>query len=266
MDESRIRTIVTAQLLRTLLLLPLLGYSTAVSAGAPEWHYRIVAEYPHDPSAFTEGLTVMDGHLLESTGRYGSSMLVIRDLHSGAVLSSTKLDDSDFGEGTTVVGNRIVQLTWKSGVAYVYDRDLHRLDGFPIVGEGWGLTYNGHDLIESDGSPTLHFLDPSSFTETRHVEVRDAGKPVQQLNELEWAGDRIYANVWHDPRIAVIAPEDGHVIAWIDCGGLRRLLPPFYGNSDPESVLNGIAFDPATGHLLVTGKYWPRLFELDVGP
>lgn len=249
---------------KVMMVLTLLSASVPCRAAAPEWNYRVVAEFPHDPTAFTEGLAMIDGHLLESTGLEGRSYLSIREVASVAPLKRYRLDPGDFGEGTTVAGNRIVQLTWRSAIGYFYDLDLHRLGSFPLESEGWGLTYDGRELIRSDGSSTLRFLSPENYAETHSIDVHDGDQPIWQLNELEWAQGRIYANIWHSDRIAVIAPADGHVIAWIDLGALnRRLLKP--RNWNPlDDVLNGIAYDAKTGHFYVTGKCWPKLFELAI--
>jgi len=248
------------------MVLALLLACVSAHAAVPEWNYRIVAEFPHDPTAFTEGLAMIDGRLLESTGLEGQSYLSIREVASVAPLKRYKLDPGDFGEGTTVAGNRIVQLTWRSAIGYVYDFDLHRLGSFPLSSEGWGLTYNGHELIRSDGSSTLRFLSVDDYSETHSIEVRDGDRPIWQLNELEWAQGQIYANVWHSDRLAVIAPDDGHLIAWIDLGALSRRLPKARNWNPLDDVLNGIAYDSRSGHLYVTGKCWPKLFEIAIEP
>lgn len=233
-------------------------------ASAPDWSYHVVAEFPHDTAAFTEGLALLDGRLLESTGLEGRSFLSIRDVASGKVMKRYALDSNDFGEGATVAGNRIVQLTWHSGVGYFYDLDLKRLGSFTINTEGWGLTWDGHSLIRSDGSPTLRFISTENYSEIRTITAHDGDQRIWQLNELEWANGRIYANVWHTDRIAVIEPADGHVIAWLDLGALNRRLLKQHNWNSLDYVLNGIAFDPNTGHFLVTGKCWPTLFEIEV--
>lgn len=244
-----------------LFIAPLAG---SAPAGAPLWSYRVVAEYPHDPAAFTEGLAMLNGRLLESTGRYGESRLILRDLTRAAPIAETPLPAQDFGEGATVVGGRIAQLTWQSGVGYLYDFDLKRRGRFNYAGEGWGLTFDGENLIRSDGSATLHFFSPHDYLEVRALKVHDGKAPVPQLNELEWARGRVYANVWHSSRIAVIAPEDGRVLAWIDLGALEKRLAKPAGWNPQDNVLNGIAYDPVRGHFYVTGKCWPKLFEIAV--
>lgn len=249
----------------------LLGFGVATTAvmaapaaaTAPTWSYRVVATYPHDPQAFTEGLAICDGDLVESDGLYGKSQIVVRSLHTGRVLARRALDADDFGEGVTCAQDRIIQLTWRQGVAYTYDASLDPLQRYRYSGEGWGLTYDGRRLIESDGSATLRFFRPDDFAPLGAIEVRDHGAPVTQLNELEWAGGRLYANVWHRRRIAVIDPQRGDVLAWIDC----RALAARYGGQPQwqgEDVLNGIAYDPDSGHLFITGKCWRKLIEIAV--
>ena len=229
--------------------------------------YTVVAEYPHDTDAFTEGLTIdADGQLLESVGRYGHSALILRDLHSGAVLKHHELKLNEFGEGTAIIGAHIVQLTWQNEIGYVYDHDLQQQRFFPLAHDGWGLTYDGRRLIQSDGSANLYFIDPERLVETGHVTVRDHGLALSQLNELEYVGGKIYANIWHSDRIVVIAPKSGEVIAWLDLNALHERfdLPRDWDPSD--DVLNGIAYDPRSGHFFVTGKCWPKLFEIAVAP
>ena len=217
--------------------------------------------YPHDPHAFTQGLIFADGHLYESTGQYGQSSLRMVDLETGHVLQSVPVDAHYFAEGLAAWSSTLVQLTWQNHTAFVYDRFSFRLlHTLSYPGEGWGLTSDGKALILSDGTPNLRFLDPATFHELRRISVTDHGKPIDQLNELEFVRGEIYANVWHSDRIARIAPRTGAVIGWIDLTGL---LP---GNmrSSSEAVLNGIAYDAHTNRLFVTGKLWPRLFEIKV--
>ncbi len=233
---------------------------------APSWSYGVVATYPHDATAFTEGLVLDRGRLIESTGRYGQSALTIRELKTGRVLKSMRLDARDFGEGVAVVGRKIFQLTWKAGIGYVYDFDLQRTGSFDISSEGWGLTYDGRELIRSDGSATLRVLDPKTFRETRRIWVHDGLLPVEQLNELEYVNGRIYANVWQRDRIAVIDARSGVVDAWLDLSTLKSRFPKPADWNDEEYVLNGIAYDARNGHLLVTGKCWPALYEIAIDP
>ncbi len=232
----------------------------------PRWSYTVVAQYPHETSAFTEGLLVHGDELFESTGIYGRSGLFISDIHSGKLHRSSQLDPGEFGEGLALAGHRLYQLTWREGICHVYDLDLRLLKNFQYSGEGWGLTFDGHALIRSDGTPTLHFHDPSDFHEVRSLMVRDAGRPVGLLNELEWVGGQLFANVWTTDRIAVIDPATGTVTGWLDLGILKQGFVPPSDWNPRDDVLNGIAYDPRTGHLLVTGKRWPTIFEIAVSP
>ena len=235
----------------------------ALGRGFAADSYRIVHAYPHDQQAFTQGLLYIDGHLYESTGIEGQSSLREEDLESGRILQLHDVPSKYFAEGLTDWGSTLIQLTWQSHIALVYDRATFRfLRSFPVQYEGWGLTHDAHNLILSDGSATLHFFDPATFHETRSITVKDHGKPVPQLNELEFIHDEIYANVWHSDRIARIAPATGKVLGWIDLTGLL----PSSEHSNNEAVLNGIAYDPAHDRLFVTGKLWPRLFEIKVVP
>lgn len=250
-----------------LLWLLLAGTAASVdAAGAriPEYTYQIVHVYPHDPNAFTQGLIYLDGHLYESTGRYGKSSLRMDDLTSGRVLQHVDLPEKYFGEGLTDWGSNLVQLTWKHEIGFVYDRFSFSLKStFHYKGEGWGLTHDSKQLILSDGTEYLRFLDPNSFKETHRIRVTDEhGKPVQQLNELEYIHGEIFANIWETDRIARISPSTGKVVGWIDLSGIidKREL------SDPDAVLNGIAYDSSENRLFVTGKLWPKLFDIRVVP
>ena len=232
-------------------------------AQAPVDTYRIVHTYPHDAQAYTQGLVYVDGHLYESTGLNGRSSLRMDYLETGRVLQIVHLPAKYFGEGLASWGSTLVQLTWQAHIGFVYDRFSFRQQRtFHYDGEGWGLTDDARDLILSDGTSTLRFLDPRTFREVRHIVVEDQGTPVDQLNELEDVRGEIYANVWHTDRIARISPATGRVLGWIDLSGL--LKPGDVTN--PEAVLNGIAYDPAHDRLFVTGKLWPKLFEIKVVP
>jgi glutamine cyclotransferase len=224
--------------------------------------YNIVHMYPHDPNAFTQGLVFVDGHLYESTGRQGQSSLRMVDPATGWVLKEYDLPKQYFGEGLTDWRDTLVQLTWTSGIAFVYDRSTFTVRRtFRYKGEGWGLTHDSASLILSDGSATLRFLDPNSFREIRKLTVRDENnRPVSNLNELEYVHGEIYANIWHEDRVARISPRTGRVVGWIDLSGL--LKPGEV--SDPEAVLNGLAYDAKSGRLFVTGKLWPKLFEIKI--
>lgn len=225
--------------------------------GPQVFGYRVVQAFPHDPQAFTQGLIYDDGFLLESTGKYGESTLRRVELESGRVLQMHRLSDDLFGEGITIFNDRIYQLTWKNQVAIVYDRrTFDELGRFRYEGEGWGLTNDGTHLIMSDGSATLRFIDPKDFRVVRRLLVRSLGRRVDRLNELQYIHGQVFANILYQDRIARISPETGEVTAWID---LRTLWP---GRRDRESVLNGIAYDQQNDRLFVTGKNWPRLYEI----
>jgi glutaminyl-peptide cyclotransferase len=225
--------------------------------------YRVVHAYPHDQHAFTQGLVYVDGLLYESTGIKGQSSLREEDLETGRILRMQIDSDRYFAEGLTDWKNTLVQLTWQSHVALIYDRATFRqLRTFRYDGEGWGLTHDAKSLILSDGTATLHFFAPDTFKELRRIAVNDHGKPVTQLNELEFIHGEIYANIWHSNRIARISPASGRVLGWID---LKGLMPRDQLSSD-EAVLNGIAYDPDHDRIFVTGKLWPRVFEITVLP
>jgi glutaminyl-peptide cyclotransferase len=225
--------------------------------------YRIVHTYPHDQHAFTQGLVYVDGRLYESTGIKGQSTLREEDLKTGRIERMQAVSDQYFAEGLTGWKNTLIQLTWQSHIAFVYDRATFRLlHTFHYDGEGWGLTQDGKNLILSDGTSSLRFFNPETFKEVRRIEVSDRGKPVTQLNELEYVHGEIYANIWHADRIARISPATGRVVDWID---LKDLMPRSQ-LSDDEAVLNGIAYDAAHNRLFVTGKLWPKIFEITLVP
>lgn len=237
------------------------GIAARVVASTPVYTYTVRQVYPHDPDAFTQGLVYTNTYLYEGTGLYGRSSLRRVDLETGTVLKMYELpSDEYFGEGITVVGERIWQLTWQSRVAFVYDRDTFApLDTFTYTTEGWGLTYDGERLIMSDGSDTLYFRDPETFSETGRVRVYDHRGPVRRLNELEYVDGQVYANVWLTDKVVRIDPHSGRVTAWIDLSGL--LTPEEQAAAD---VLNGIAYDVEGERLFVTGKLWPKLFEIEL--
>ena len=227
----------------------------------PVYSYNIVNTYPHDPDAFTQGLVFEDGVLYEGTGLHGQSSLRRVELETGDILQIRELSDEFFGEGITIYGNRIIQLTWQSHIGFVYDKNsFELLQEFNYSTEGWGITHDGTRLIMSGGTSTLHFLDPQTFEEIGQVEVFDNDGPVTRLNELEYVQGEIYANVWQTDRIARIAPETGRVVGWIELGGLLTAEDC----SQPVDVLNGIAYDADNGRLFVTGKLWPKLFEIEL--
>ena len=225
--------------------------------------FRIVQSYPHDPRAFTEGLVYVDGVLYESTGIKGHSTLRVIDPKTGIITRHIDVPDTYFGEGITVWQNQLIQLTWQDHIGFVYDRSsLRLLQTFHITGERWGLTQDGRSLIMSDGTPTLHFLDPHTFRETRRLQVTENGTPVQKVNELEYIHGEIFANIWFSDRIIRISPQTGKVLGWLD---LSTLLPASE-RTDSNAVLNGIAYDAKTNHLFLTGKLWPRIFEIELTP
>jgi len=239
------------------------GKSTRVESNGtvPKYGYEIVKVYPHDPDAFTQGLVFRDGKLLESTGEQGRSSLRRVDLDSGQTLKKVDLAPQYFGEGMAVLNDKIYQLTWQHHIGFIYDyQTFDRLGDFNYEGEGWGLTTDGQSLILSDGSNRLRFLDPNSFRVVRTIAVTENDQPVRQLNELEFIKGEIYSNIWHSTRIVTINPQSGAVTASIDCADLVSQS----GAHDEEAVLNGIAYDDARGRLFVTGKLWPKLFEIRV--
>jgi glutamine cyclotransferase len=247
---------------RRFIFIAALAVSVASQAFAADG-YRIVHTYPHDQQAFTQGLIFVDGQLYESTGIEGKSSLREEDLETGRILQFHDVPSRYFAEGLTEWGSTLVQLTWQSHVALVYDRASFRfLRSFQYDGEGWGLTHDAKSLILSDGTATLRFYDPATFRETKSITVKDHGKPVDQLNELEFIHGQIYANVWHSDRIARISPATGAVVGWIDLSGLL----PASQHSSAEAVLNGIAYDSAHDRLFVTGKLWPKIFEVQIVP
>ena len=226
---------------------------------ATERPYQVLDTFPHDPGAFTEGLIFHEGYLYESTGLHGRSSLRKVQPESGRVIHSQSLSPMLFGEGLTLWNGRLLQLTWKSGRAFFYRlSDLSKTDSFRYVGEGWGCTVVNGLLVVSDGSSRLRFLEPEAHRNVATIQVTDGGRPVEGLNELERVGDSIFANVFPTNCVAEIDSGTGHVRAWLD---LSRLVPiPIRRNR--SAVANGIAYDPRTGTLLVTGKHWPMLFRL----
>jgi glutamine cyclotransferase len=222
--------------------------------------YRVVAAYPHDRRAFTQGLFWHQGHLYETTGQPGASTVRRVNLEDGRVVQSVPMPGRVFGEGSTLWGNQIISLTWQDGVGYRWDAATFRQIGtFRYPGEGWGLTNNGRELIMSDGTDQLRFLNPETMQEVRRLRVTASGQPVDDLNELEFINGEIFANVWQTSRIARIDPASGNVTAWID---LRALVAE--NGDNYNAVLNGIAYDAERDRLFVTGKYWPRLYEIDL--
>jgi glutamine cyclotransferase len=234
-----------------------------VNSEPVNYAYRIVNVFPHDEHAFTQGLLIDYGFLYESTGRYyGNSSLRRIDLETGEILQSRALPNvTYFGEGITVFDGKIIQLTWQSNKGFVYDKEsFDLLQSFSYPTEGWGFTTDGSQLIMSDGTSSLYFLDPETFQEIGQVEVHDNGT-VERLNELEYIKGKVYANIWLEDKIAIINPQTGQVEGWINLSGLQNME-----NQDSNAVLNGIAYDAATDRLFVTGKLWSQLFEIELIP
>lgn len=235
---------------------------SAADASLPVYTVKVVKAYPHDRGAFTEGLFFKDGFLWESTGLKGRSGIRKVKLETGEVVMDTSLPAEVFGEGITDWGDRVIGLTWTDQIGYVLDMGSLKLwRKFSYAGEGWGLTQNGKELIMSDGTPELRFIDPVSFKEIRRVRVTEGGKPVEKLNELEWVEGEVLANIWQTDRIARIDPATGKVTGWIDLTGLMKERNP---EAQGEDVANGIAYDAKTKRLFVTGKLWPKLFEVQL--
>ena len=247
--------IITASSL-TLILLT----STPVDPEPLHYTYNVVNVYPHNETAFTQGLVFEDGFLYESTGLYGQSTLRRIELETSNIIQLQSLPNQIFGEGITILENKIIQLTWKAGKGFVYEKNSFELiQEFEYSTEGWGLTHNGSALIMSDGTATLYFLDPKTFQTISHIEVYDA-EPVSLLNELEYINGSVYANIWKKDQIAIINPETGKVTGWIDLTGIND------SEKTPENVLNGIAYDQNGNRFFVTGKRWSKLFEIKLLP
>ena len=233
------------------------------SQGAPVYTYRVLETYPHDPQAWTQGLVYYEGLLYEGTGLRGRSSLRVVELETGEVLQLQPLPDLYFGEGIAILGERIYQLTWQSNVGLIYElATFEQVGQFGYPTEGWGLTHDGAQLIMSDGTATLHFLDPTDLSEVRRVTAHDAAGPVVHLNELEFVRGEVWANVWTTDHIARIDPQSGAVLGWIDLSGLLSSADV----TGPVEVLNGIAYDAAGDRIFVTGKLWPKLFQIEVLP
>lgn len=235
-----------------------------------QYSYGIIETYPHNTNAFTEGLIYSDGYLYESTGLLeGSSGNILAhsslrqvDLTTGNIVQQTDLPDQYFGEGMTIVNNTIIQLTWQTNIGFIYDKNTFaQIGNFTYPTEGWGLTYNGSQLIMSDGTNNLYFLNPTTFQRVGQVQVHDGATQVVNINELEYVNGDVYANIWLTNKIAIINPQTGQVKAWIDLAGL-----PGPANPNPDSVLNGIAYDQQNNRLFVTGKEWPNLYQIKLVP
>ena len=224
-----------------------------------QYGYRVVKTYPHDSAAFTQGLEYRDGFLYEGTGWVGRSSLRKVELATGRIIQRYDLPQPFFGEGITVLNQQIIELTYTTQTGFIYDKSALRvLRSFNYPGEGWGLTNDGKQIYMSDGSAEIRVWDPATLKEIRRITVKDGATPVTQLNELEWVKGEIYANVWQTDRIARISPVDGKVLGWIDLTGIISKAE----RPDPDAVLNGIAYDAAGDRLFVTGKLWPKIFEI----
>jgi len=245
----------------SILALPAAWLAAAPACAAiPVYGYHVVRVYPHDPDAFTEGLFYLHGDLYESTGLNGRSEIRKERLETGQVLMRRELPGGYFGEGIVASGDRLIQLTWRTQVGFIYDLNTFRPIGqFAYPGEGWALTGDGRRIIMSDGTPVLRFLDPRTLKEVGRVTVTADGRPVANVNELEWVKGEVLANIWMTNRIARIDPASGRVVGWID---LSDIISPAEVAPDPDNVLNGIAYDAAHDRLFVTGKRWPKLFEI----
>ena len=231
------------------------------SNAPPLYSYKVIHIYHHDPNAFTQGLVFENGFLYEGTGLYGFSSLRRVELETGAVLQIREIPDQFFGEGITIFENKIIQLTWQSKIGFVYNKYTFKLlHEFNYPYEGWGITHDGKHLMISDGTSTIHFLDPDTFKEVGQIIVHENDTSVTGINELEYIKGEIYANIWQTERIARIDPISGHVIGWIDLKGILS-----YGDYNKKvDVLNGIAYDTINERLFVTGKFWPDIFEIEL--
>ncbi len=235
----------------------------AAFAQPPQYGYQVVHVYPHDRDAFTQGLEFRAGFLYEATGLNGRSTLRKVKLETGEVLQQTSLPPQYFGEGITVINQQIIRLTWRSEIGFVYEQNSFRqLRAFNYPGEGWGLANDGTQIYMSDGSADIRVWDPATLQEKRRFTVRDRGEPVKDLNELEWVRGEIYANVWQTDRIVRISPAQGRVLGWVDLSGLLSAAD----RAEHVDVLNGIAYDSLGDRLFVTGKLWPKLFEIKLVP
>ena len=235
----------------------------AIGMHPPEYTFKIVRDYPHDPAAFTQGLVYHPGFLYEGTGLNGQSQLRKVRLETGEVVQHVDLSSEYFGEGIAIVKNKIIQLTWQSHIGFVYSlADFKLLRQFSYSGEGWGLASRGNELFMSDGTAEIRVLDANTLKEKRRFTARDGATPVDQLNELEFVEGELFANIWQTDRIARISPQSGKVAGWIDLTGL---LSPVYRRQS-DAVLNGIAYDSIHKRLFVTGKLWPSIFEIELIP
>lgn len=267
------------KILSFFILIIVMVFTPAVFAAQniPIYSYIVVNSYPHDNLAFTQGLFYKDGFLFEGTGLNGHSTLRKVDISTGKVIKMRKLENIYFGEGVTLFDDKIVQLTENNNLGFIYDADSFKLIGkFSYPTAGWGITYDGENLIMSDGTEVLYFLDKKTFKQVKKITVSANNSPIRELNELEYVKGKIYANIWHKDKIAVIDPATGKVLFFIDLSGLLSLkdkknigysvLPwkEFSVSAEKEACLNGIAYDKKNDRLFVTGKLWPKVFELKI--
>ncbi len=249
--------------------------SRVSSTPLPVYGYEVVKSYPHDPKAFTQGLFFNNGVLFESTGQDGESTIRRVDLETGKVLQKWNLPPDEFGEGSVSLGDKIYMITWQSGIGRVFDvKDLKLLKEFSYIGEGWGLTTDGTQLIMSQGTHVLKTIDPDTFKQVRTIPVmREDGRPLMNLNELEFVKGEIWANIWHSEQndilgkpnhIARIDPATGKLLGWINLAGISP--DDQSGSNQHENTLNGIAYDAASDRLFVTGKLWKKLYEIKITP
>jgi glutamine cyclotransferase len=236
------------------------GASRSPDPPTLEYGYRVLNVYPHDPTAFTEGLEYRNGFLYESTGLNGQSSLRRVQLETGQVMQEIAVPQQYFGEGLTVLNQRILQLTWQTQIGFIYNQSTFGMQStFSYPGQGWGLANDGKQIFMSDGTSQIRFWDPTTLAETQRITVHDRSGPITMVNELEWVNGMVYANVWMTNNVAIISPSDGWVAGWINLAGL--LTPEEYAQAD---VLNGIAYDVAGNRLFVTGKLWPKLFQIQL--
>lgn len=234
----------------------------SIDAATPEYGYKIVHVYPHDRTSFTEGLEYRAGYLYESTGLEGKSVLRKIQLETGAVVQQIRLSPQYFGEGITVLDQKIVQLTYKTKLGFVYDQDgFKQQRTFSYPGEGWSLTNDGRQIFMDDGTSEIRVWDAVTLRELKRIKVHDGAKAIDNVNEMEYIGGEIYANIWMTDRVARISPVDGRVLGWVDLSGLLT-----DAEREQTDVLNGIAYDALGGRLFVTGKLWPKLFEIQLVP
>ena len=259
--RQKIALVLVSSVLVSIPVLSIYFFTLNDDSSIRSYTYHVVNTFPHDPQAFTQGLCFYNGMLYESTGLFNLSSIRQVELETGTILQNKHLPSQYFGEGITIIQDKIVQLTWKSNIGFVYDlHTFELLQNFSVAREGWGLTFDGQQLIMSDGTATLYFLDPNTFTQVGQIEVYDidAG-PVILLNELEYIKGEVYANIWNEEKIAIINPQTGQVTGWIDLEGIYD-----FENRDSGNILNGIAYDEKMDRLFVTGKRWSQLFEIDL--